>query len=83
MDARTSQRALRAIDSGDRVHIRQGSRPLRPELLGRKATVIEVFRVPQDSCMVRIDGDPNRQREWFFYRDEIAISATPNQPHSV
>ena len=26
-------------------------------------TVVEVFRVPQDSCLVRIDGDPNRRRE--------------------
>jgi len=34
-------------------------------------TVVEVFRVPLDSCMVRLDGD---QREWFFYRDEFAIS---------
>ena len=23
---------------------------------------------------VRIDGDPNRRREWFFYRDEVIIS---------
>jgi hypothetical protein len=64
----------RAIDGGDRVRIRQGSKPLRPELLGRAGTVVEVFRVPRDSCLVRIDGDPDRQREWFFYRDEVATS---------
>jgi hypothetical protein len=43
--------------------------------VGRAGTVVEVFRVPRDSCLVRIDGDPNRQREWFLYRDEVAISS--------
>ena len=71
----TPQPPARAIDSGDRVHIRQGSKSLRPELLGRVGTVIEVFRVPRDSCLVRMDGDLNRQREWFFYRDEVVISS--------
>jgi|RhiMetdeSRZDD1v2_1073273.scaffolds.fasta_scaffold598353_2 hypothetical protein len=70
------QPPARAIDSGDRVHIRQGSKPLRPELLGRTGTVVEVFRVPRDSCLVRMDGDLKRQREWFFYRDELVISNT-------
>jgi hypothetical protein len=64
----------RGIDSGDRVHIQQGERPLRLELVGRAGTVVEVFRMPQDSCMVRIDGDPDRRREWFFYRDEMMLS---------
>ena len=72
----TRQLPARAIDGGDRVHIRQGSKPLRPELLGRAGTVVEVFRVPRDSCLVRIDGDLNRKREWFFYRDEVVISDT-------
>jgi hypothetical protein len=35
---------------------------------------VEVFRVPHGSCLVRIDGDPNRLREWFLYCDEIVIS---------
>ena len=71
----TPHSPARAIDSGDRVHIRQGSKPLRPELLGRAGTVVEVFRMPRDSCLVRMDGDLNRQREWFFYRDEVVISS--------
>jgi len=62
------------IDGGDRVSIQQGVRPLRLELIGRLGTVVEVFRVPLDSCMVRIDGDPNRSREWFLYRDEVMRS---------
>ena len=73
MSETTPQLQERALDGGDRVQIRQGRRPI-PGLLGRMGTVVEVFRVPQDSCLVRIDGDPNRRREWFFYRDEIAIS---------
>ena len=76
MRERTPQLPTRAIDCGDRVRIRQGSKPLRSELVGRAGAVIEVFRVPRDSCLVRMDGDPNRQREWFFYRDEVAISDT-------
>ncbi len=76
MDERTPQLPTGAIDGGDRVHIRQASRPLRPELLGRAGTVVEVFRVPRDSCLVRMDGDLNRKREWFFYRDEVVISDT-------
>lgn len=64
----------RTIDGGDRVHIQQGGRPLHLELVGQAGTVVEVFRVPRDSCLVRIDGDPNRRREWFFYRDEVVIS---------
>jgi hypothetical protein len=83
MGERTAQRAARAIDVGDRVHIRQGSKPLRPELVGRAGTVIEVFRVPQDSCLVRINGDRDRPREWFFYRDEVTTSDTPDQSHSA
>jgi hypothetical protein len=63
----------RELDSGDRVHIQQGRRPI-PAFLGRMGTVVEVFRVPRDSCMVRVDGDLNRSREWYFYRDEVVIS---------
>jgi ribosomal protein L21E len=73
MDEITPQSPEREIDNGDRVHIRQGGRPI-PAFLGRAGTVVEVFRVPCDSCLVRIDGDPNRQRKWFFYRDEVVIS---------
>ena len=70
----TLQLQTRELDGGDRVLIRQGSKPLLPEILGRAGTVVEVFRVPRDSCLVRIDGDPQHQREWFFYRDEVVIS---------
>ena len=65
----------RGLDSGERIRIRQGGRPLLPELVGKMATIVEVFRVPQGSCLVHIDGDPDRQREWFLYRDEIATGA--------
>ena len=60
------------LDVGDRVQIRPNPR-LLPALVGQVGTVVEVFRVPRDSCMVRIAGDPNRQREWFFYRDEVVV----------
>ena len=76
MSERTPPLPTGAIDGGDRVQIRQGSKPLRPELVGRAGTVVEVFRVPRDSCLVRIDGDPSRRREWFFYQDEVVISDT-------
>jgi hypothetical protein len=65
-----AQLADRALDVGDRVRVRQG-RWLIPAFVGQVGTVVEVFRLPRDSCMVRIEGDPNRQREWFFYRDEV------------
>lgn len=73
MGGATPRPPERELDGGDRVHIQQGRRPL-PALVGRAGTVVEVFRVPRDSCLVRIDGDPNRQREWFFYRDEVVTS---------
>lgn len=64
---------VRARAVGDRVIIRQGRQPIT-ELLGQVGTVVEVFRVPRDSCLVRFDNDPERQREWFFYHDEITTS---------
>ena len=63
----------RARDGGDRVRIQQGQRPL-PALVGRVGTVVEVFRMPLDSCLVRLDGDSDQQREWFFYDDEVVTS---------
>lgn len=68
------QVATHAINNGDRVQIRQGQRSI-PELIGHIGTIVEVFRAPLDSCMVRIDNDPDNQREWFLYRDEIVMSA--------
>ena len=73
MGVMTTQLQERELNGGDRVQICQGQRPI-PGLLDRIGTVVEVFRWPQDSCVVRIDGDPNRRREWFFYRDEVVIS---------
>jgi hypothetical protein len=74
MNGITRQLLERDLDSGDRIHIQQGRRPI-PDLVGQAGTIVEVFRVPRGSCLVRIDGDPVRQREWFFYRDEVATSA--------
>jgi hypothetical protein len=73
MDRTTAQLQERELNVGERIQIQQGRRPI-PELLGEVGTVVEVFRMPRSCCLVRIDGDQNRQREWFFYRDEIATS---------
>jgi len=70
MGGATSRPQGRELDVGDRIHIRHGKGPL-PALVGRIGTVVDIFRVPLDACLVRIDGDPDR-REWFFYSDEIA-----------
>jgi hypothetical protein len=64
----------RDLNGGDRVRIRPSGRPLLPGLVGQVGTIVEVFRAPQGSCLIRIDGDPDREREWFLYRDEIVIS---------
>jgi hypothetical protein len=71
MDITTASPQESELNVGERVQIRQGRRAI-PELLGELGTVVEVFRVPRGCCLVRIDGDQNRQREWFFYPDEIA-----------
>lgn len=63
----------RTLFVGDRVRIRQDRWPL----LGRRdqtGTVVEILRMPRDSCLVRIDGDPKYDRKWFFYRVEVTIS---------
>ena len=70
----TPQLPARAIDNGDRVRIQQSGNRLLPDLVGRAGTVVEVFRVPLNSCLVRIDGDQNRDREWYFYHDEVVLS---------
>ncbi len=73
MGAAIPQPQPRDLNGGDRIRIRPSRRPLLPELVGQVGTIVEVFRVPQGSCLVRIDGDPDREREWFLYRDEIVI----------
>ena len=76
MGAAIAQPQLRDLNDGDRIRIQPGGRPLLPELVGQVGTIVEVFRVPEGSCLVRIDGDPDRVREWFLYRDEIVIGDT-------
>ena len=73
MGAAITQPQLRDLNDGDRIRVQPGGRPLLPELVGQVGTIVEVFRVPEGSCLVRIDGDPDRVREWFLYRDEIVI----------
>ena len=67
----TEQHVERDLTNGGRIRIRQGQRPI-PDLVGRLATIVEIFRIPLDSCLVRIDGDADRLREWFLYSDELA-----------
>ena len=61
----------RDLDNGDRVRIQAGERSI-PELVGHVGTVVELFRLPQGSCLVVLDSDLDR-REWFFYQDEVAL----------
>jgi len=76
MGAVIPQPQPRDLNGGDRIRIRLGGRSLLPELVGQVGTIVEVFRAPQGSCLVRIDGDADRVREWFLYRDEIVIGDT-------
>jgi hypothetical protein len=68
----------RDLDTGDRIHIRQGKRAI-PDLIGQSGTIVEVFRAPRGSCLVRIDSDPDREREWFLYRDEVSTDEPQNR----
>lgn len=68
----TQQLPAHDLEVGDLVRIRHGKWPI-PALIDRVGMVVEVFRLPRESCMVRITGDGNQQREWFFYRDEVVI----------
>lgn len=70
-DIITSDLLEQALSVGDRMRIRQGKRPI-PDLVGQVGTIVEIFREPLESCLVRIDDDIDRFREWFFYRDELA-----------
>ncbi len=71
-NTRTPSPEAREPAVGDRIIIRQGRRSL-PTLLGQIGTVVEIFRAPRDSCLVHMDGDTNRQQEWFCYHDEVAL----------
>lgn len=75
MSVTAAQPVEHELDVGERVRVRQARRPI-PELVGHVGTIVEVFRVPRGSCLVRIDGDPDPEREWLLYRDEIAIDDT-------
>lgn len=63
----------REIEVGEHVSITQGKYAM-PRLVGQTGIVVEVFRLPWESCLVRLDSDHNLQREWFFYRDEITLT---------
>lgn len=71
MNQISEQHVERDLENGTRIRIRQGKRPI-PDLVDRVGTIVEIFRVPRDSCLVRIDGDADRLREWFLYSDELA-----------
>jgi hypothetical protein len=73
MNGTALQPQKRLLDIGDRVYVRQGRQSISA-IVNQYGTVVEVFRVPQGSCMVRIDGDLDLDREWFLYRDEVVIS---------
>ena len=47
----TPPSAEREPEVGDRIIIRQGRRPI-PTLLNQIGTLVEIFRVPRDSCLV-------------------------------
>ena len=71
MDEPTPEPYEPELGVGERMRIRQGKRPI-PDLIGRIGTIVEVFREPLGSCLVRIDNDTDHFREWFLYRDELA-----------
>lgn len=60
----------RALYIGDRVCIRRDRRPL-PGLADQVGTVVQLISVPRDCCLVRVDGDTDASRVWFFYRSEV------------
>jgi hypothetical protein len=74
MDGARPQPPAGDRNGGDRIRIQQGRMPLLSTLVGQVGTIVEIFRVPRGSCLVRIDGDPNPRREWFLYADEVATS---------
>jgi hypothetical protein len=55
---------------GDRVRIRRDRWPLQGsgDQIG---TVVRLISVPRDCCLVRVDGDTETGRVWFFYRSEV------------
>jgi hypothetical protein len=71
MSEATPQPPARDLVIGDRIRIQQGLWPI-PAFLGQLGTVVEIFRLPLESCRVRVDGDLGR--DWFFYRDEVVVS---------
>lgn len=70
MNQSLGQLGQRELAIGDRIRVQHDPRGI-PNLLGQVGTIVEIFRVPFNSCMVQIDGDPNRERSWLLYRDEI------------
>ena len=68
----SEQPAPRELAIGDRIRIEHDPRGVA-NLIGQVGTIVEIFRVPRDSCLVQIDGDPTPQRTWLLYRDEFAL----------
>lgn len=73
MNGAALQPQKQLLDIGDRISVRPGRQSIAV-IKNQQGTVVEVFRVPQGSCLVRIDGDLNLHRAWFLYRDEVVIS---------
>ncbi len=73
MNGTALQPQKQMLDIGDRIFVRQGRKSISV-IVNQYGTVVEVFSVPQGSCLVRIDGDLDLHREWFLYRDEVVIS---------
>jgi hypothetical protein len=55
---------------GDRVCIRRDRWPLLG-LTDQVGTVVQLISVPRDCCLVRVDGDTEDSRVWFFYHAEV------------
>lgn len=60
----------RTLRIGDHVRIRKDRWPL-PGLVDQGGTVVRLISVPRDCCLVRVDGDTDDSRVWFFYHSEI------------
>jgi hypothetical protein len=74
-DARAMNDSLAWVEEhtlhiGDRVRIRQDRWPL-PGLADQVGTVVQLIDVPRDCCLVRLDGDTDASRVWFFYGAEV------------
>jgi hypothetical protein len=72
MQSNTVPQIAYRVAVGDRIVIRR-PRSAYASLADRVGTVVEVFRVPFDNCLVHLDDDTHHVHEWFCYRDEVTI----------